>query len=109
MEDKKTSKLMFVHSHIDDAGLSQSAFRLYGHLIRRVGNNPTSKTGQRRIEKVCRMTRKTVAKATKELISRKLIEVSRQASGDTFEYRLIDAIEWHNARRYNAQTLPDVG
>jgi DNA-binding MarR family transcriptional regulator len=61
------SNPLFVHPLIDDAGLSPGAFRVLGHLAMRVGNNGEACPSITAIAKTCRMHRRTVINAIREL------------------------------------------
>lgn len=69
--------MIFVHSKIDEFGLSTSAFRVYAHLARRATNR-VAFPGIDSIAKVCRMSKNTVCEAIKELEVRNVITVERK-------------------------------
>ncbi|MEZ5328035.1 MAG: helix-turn-helix domain-containing protein [Verrucomicrobiales bacterium] len=83
--------LLFVHSSIDDAGLSPAEFRVLAHLARRGDNDDDTATpGIRSIAKHCGMSCRTVLRAIDVLQERKLIEVEkfRGHKGDQNRYLL---------------------
>lgn len=78
--------LLFIHSDLDDAGLSLPAFRLLCHIARRLGK-PGLFPGVDSMAKVCRMERKTVFRALQELEEAGiLVRLSRP--GRTTEYSI---------------------
>lgn len=70
---------MFVHSTVDDAGLSPSAFRVLAHLCRCA--NPKegwwARPGVRNIAKTCRLDDETVKRAIAELEQAGFLQVDR--------------------------------
>src|ERR1700745_1964790 len=57
---------LFVHSSVDDGGLSPGAFRVLCHLARRAGNKAVAFPSIRVIAKTCRMNCGTVIDAIRE-------------------------------------------
>jgi putative hemolysin len=86
--------LAFVHSALDDAGLSAHALRVYFHLVRRAGSDGECYPGLKSIARICRMNRKTVMAALEELEIRELVEVYRDL-GKRNSYQLADPWEWY--------------
>jgi len=68
------TKMIFVHSALDDAGLSPYAFRVLGHLQRR----GKYKTSVEAMVKICQISRSSAIRAIKELEERKFIQVTRK-------------------------------
>jgi hypothetical protein len=62
---------------VDDLGLSPHAYRLYGHMKRVCGANPSGQCyqGTRTLAKHCKMSVGKISEAKKELIAFKLIAV----------------------------------
>lgn len=62
---------------VDDLGLSPHAYRLYGHMKRVCGANPSGRCyqGTRTLAKHCKMSVGKISEAKKELIAFKLIAV----------------------------------
>lgn len=85
---------IFVHSDLDDAGLSVYAFRLYGRIARRAGHS-----GQNCIESLsnmaegCRMSRPRLQQARDELLAKGLIR-RNERDGLTDELILVPRDEW---------------
>lgn len=80
-------KTLFVHSEVDDAGLSLGAFRVLAHLSRRAGRARSCYPSIAGTAEVCRMSRPTVIRAVAELERTGWIEVRRRA-GMGSVYRL---------------------
>jgi Helix-turn-helix domain len=78
---------LFVHSSIDDAGLSPGAFRVLCHLQRRAQNKPAAFPGIRSIARICRMNWHTVIDAIRELEQSGQIVAQRKPGRHTV-YRL---------------------
>jgi Helix-turn-helix domain len=78
---------LFVHSSIDDAGLSPGAFRVLCHLTRRAGNKGVAFPGIRNIAKTCHMNCGTVIDAIRELEQFRLVLANRKPGRPTV-YRL---------------------
>lgn len=80
--------LLFVHSEIDDAGLSVSAFRVLAHLSRRANKSSgLAWPGIDSMAATCRLNRKTVIGAVRELEGTGWVVAERQ-SGIRTLYRL---------------------
>lgn len=78
---------MFVHSAVDDAGLSLKAFRVLGHLHRRAGKSEYAWPGVKTIADAIGLNRKTVNEALAELVTAGF--VSREPRpGTSTGYRL---------------------
>ena len=83
---------IFVHSTLDELGLSPSVFRVYAHLARRDGIEgawPAVGT----IGEVCRLHPQTVRKAIRELLERGML-VAEIRPGFTTVYRLTLPTFW---------------
>lgn len=93
-EDKRDGMPVFIHSELDDFGLTPFEFRAYAHLARRV--NDRSGTYWESLEegaRVCRMNVKTYRTALAGLVDLGL--VSREdRPGQTSVYRLNPQSEW---------------
>lgn len=74
---------LFIHSDLDDAGLSPAEFRVLAHLARRKGKNGVCCPGVRSIATTCRLNKNTVLQSLKTLESRKLIGLSKKAGMET--------------------------
>lgn len=93
-EDKRDDMPVFIHSELDDLGLTPFEFRAYAHLARRV--NDRSGTYWESVEegaRVCRMNVKTYRAALAGLVDHGL--VSREdRPGQTSVYRLNPKADW---------------
>lgn len=84
--------VVFIHSRLDDYGLTPPQFRVYAHLARRAGSGkawPAVAT----IAATCRLDPKTVRKALRTLVCHKLINKKERPSNTT-EYTLTPAAHW---------------
>ncbi len=75
--------LLFVHSSVDDAGLSPGAFRVLCHLARRAGNKREAFPSVRAIAKTCHMNWGTVIDAIRELEQFSLVVANRKPGRPT--------------------------
>lgn len=84
--------VIFIHSSLDDAGLSCQAFRVFGHLSRRASSGvafPSIDT----IGKVCRMHPDTVRVAVAELIGRNMVKKTARI-GRTYLWSINPSSVW---------------
>jgi DNA-binding MarR family transcriptional regulator len=91
-EHNSESNTIFIHSSLDDLGLSAQEFRIYAHLARRAGAGeafPAVAT----IAKVCRLNEETVRSALKELAGRGMV-TKQERPGQTNIYRLTAPSRW---------------
>ena len=97
LHDGRTDfNLVFIHSRLDDYGLSPQQFRVYAHLARRAGSGaawPAVAT----IAANCQLHPKTVRRALRVLVKHRLIR-REDRPGDTALYRLTPASEWNPPR-----------
>ena len=91
--DQSDFNVIFVHSALDDAGLSVRAFRLYCHFARRAGKDGFINSGADDMAAVCRMKRDTVFRAMNELEQRAMM-VRQERPGATNLYTLTRPSEW---------------
>ena len=82
----------FIHSRVDDLGLTMAEFRVYCHLKRR-SNHGTAWPGIDSMARVCRMHKMTAVKAIKGLEERKMVVVTR-VEGEGNRYRLTKPSRW---------------
>jgi hypothetical protein len=80
---------MFVAAALDDYGLSQAQFRVFGHVSRRVN----CYASLRNMAKTCQMHRDTVIDCLRFLVDRKLLSVLR-SPGRPSTYRQNSPAEW---------------
>ena len=92
LHDARNLPVIFVHSSLDDAGLSPEAFRVYCHIARRAGERGAFPS-VRSIGECCGMSRRPVMRSLRELIDRHM--VSKQSRpGETSVYRLTHHGSW---------------
>ncbi len=90
------SSVVFIHSQLDDYGLSASVFRLYCHLARRAGSGiawPSIATMSHK----CRLHPQTIRKALRLLVAHRFL-LRQQRKGQTTLYRLTPPSEWRPRR-----------
>jgi hypothetical protein len=87
------TSVVFIHSLLDDYGLSASVFRVYCHLARRAGKNGIAWSSVDSISEVCRLHPQTVRKALQLLVRHRLLRC-QQRKGRTTHYRLAPPSEW---------------
>lgn len=87
--------LLFVHSTVDDAGLSVSAFRVLCHLERRTGGSDRRDIwpAAASMAKVCRMNKDTVWRALDELIERGMVRREHR-DGRASRHRVTPPEQW---------------
>lgn len=82
--------LPFIPAWLDDAGLSQAEFRLYGHLCRRADNKTGVAWPQAdSIARVCGMARNTVWKALRSLEVKGFIRRAGKPFAGSNRYRIL--------------------
>ena len=74
VDHRFAKSVLFVHSSLDDAGLTANEFRVYCHLARRAGNTGDAFPSVQTIADVCRMNRDTVWAALKSLTARGMLQ-----------------------------------
>lgn len=84
---------IFVHSDLDDYGLSPAEFRLYGHLSRRQGDQGAFASIASMAE-VCRLHPQTIRKALRTLAQRHMIKIHSRL-GETHLIHLRPKHDWH--------------
>lgn len=110
--DHSEMNALFIHSAIDDAGLSVHEFRLVCHLARRSGKGdafPSAET----MAKVCRMKRDTVFSALKVLAERNIVTLKRR-KGQSSLYIINKPSQWkepvpRNGAAPNGGASPETG
>lgn len=91
-QDQSEFNVLFVHSELDDYGLTPHEFRLYGHLARRAGTKGAWPSVESMAAK-CGMKRDTVFRCLKRLKELNLIRVTER-SGYTNLYVLTARSQW---------------
>lgn len=88
--------VVFVHSVLDELGLSAAEFRLYCHLARRADNSTrVAYAAHDSMASVCRLDIKTVRRALQALVERGMITVERRP-GYPNCYRLAPRSYWQS-------------
>jgi DNA-binding MarR family transcriptional regulator len=95
--DRSEFNVVFVHSALDDLGLSPAQFRVYCHLARRAnagaGGEGAAWPSVAEIARVCRLHPDTARAALRWLSDHRLL-VRERRRGDTTVYRLTPASRW---------------
>lgn len=76
--DARTFDVVFIHSTIDDYGLSPNEFRVYCHIARRAGRNNKAWPSVKSMADVCRLSERTVQKAIRRLEELELLTVIKR-------------------------------
>jgi|GEM_PF-3323391 len=92
--DHSESNMVFIHSALDDAGLSMAAFRLFCHLSRRAGKAGVYPAAES-MAKTCRMNQDTVWRSLAELEDRGML-VRTSRPGRSTEVTLEPPSRWRN-------------
>jgi hypothetical protein len=105
--EPRPKQLIFLHSKLDDFGLSAAEFRVFAHLHRR-RNNKTGIAfpGIDSMAKTCRLAKQTIIEAVRGLETRNMIDVQRHDGSKTI-YRINPDSEWEpfpNLDRSEADT-----
>lgn len=90
--DTREMNVAFIHSQLDDYGLSPQQFRLYCHLARRAQHG-LAWSSVARMGEVCRMRDKTVRSCLKKLLALNMLE-KYERPGQTTQYRLTRPSVW---------------
>ncbi len=90
--DQDSFAVLFVHSRLDDYGLSPAQFRVYGHMSRRAGRGDAF-PAIASIARACQLHPQTVRRALRFLVSQRLLNRTDH-SGHPSHYRLTSVHEW---------------
>lgn len=100
--------VLFVHSSIDDAGLSPYAFRAYCHLARRANRVNKAWPGMSSMGRVCGFSESTAKRAVKELEVFGMVVVERSKGGrDTNRYILTSPSKWRISGGFLLDPVPN--
>ena len=92
LDGRTDFNVIFIHSRLDDYGLSPQQFRVYAHLARRAGSGGAW-SSVARMAHVCKLHPQTVRAALRVLVRHRLI--TRQPRPSTTPiYRLTKADQW---------------
>ena len=100
--DTSEMNALFVHSSIDDAGLSVHEFRIVCHIARRSGKGDAFPSAKSMAE-VCRMKRNTVFKSLKVLQERNIL-VKKKREGTSSIYVITKPSQWKKPVSPNGTT-----
>lgn len=92
VQDTRDTDVIFIHSSVDDAGLTVAEFRVYGHLARRAGANGAY-PGIDSMAKRCQLSRSSVIRSIQALEKRGMIRVKR-VQGERNRYLLTRRTQW---------------
>lgn len=102
--DTRDTNVIFIHSSLDDVGLTAAEFRVYSHLARRAGSDGAY-PGIDSMCKTCLLSKPTVIKAVRELEDRGMI-IAKRVPGKTTCYILSRASLWRMTSKKEV-TVPD--
>jgi hypothetical protein len=85
--------LIFLHSRLDEYGLSAPQFRVYAHMARRSNLHGSAWPAIESMARICRLHPRTVRSAIRELIRRNMITCEPR-TGATTLYRLTQYSQW---------------
>jgi len=114
LRDRRETSLVFIHSTVDDMGLTTRAFRVYCHLARRAGRDNTAFPSYQSIGDTCfspdeiapGWRRKLAMSAVQELIENgmllKVVQVKSNGGQTSNLYELTPQNEWRGGVRQDA-------
>lgn len=85
--------VIFIHSSLDDIGLTPQEFRILAHLARRSNTEKKAWPGIDSMAKICRMHKETVIECIRTLETYKMIVVERKPGCGNI-YRLTSPSKW---------------
>ena len=97
VQDASEPNVVFIHSRLDDFGLSPQEFRVFCHLARRAGRR-TAFPSVCEMARVCRLHPQTVRSALKMLTSHFLL-TREGRPGTTAVHRLTPPSQWRPLKR----------
>ena len=86
--------LPFIPDELDEYGLSGTEFRIYGHVVRMVGENGSCVESVRDMARICRISENVTLKALKRLTDVYRLLYKNERVGEMDEYTLTDMSEW---------------
>lgn len=93
LQETRGFNIIFIHSSLDDAGLTPQEFRLFAHLSRRAGSGEAWASAAS-MATACRMHQDTVWAALNELERRRMV-VREARPGKTTLIRLTKPSDWN--------------
>jgi hypothetical protein len=106
LQETSGFNVIFVHSKVDDIGLTTAEFRVYAHLSRRASSNDGCWAGLDSMAATCRMNRDTVRNALEELRNRGMLRVTDRP-GKTKIYHLTNPSEWSHPPETRGSPISD--
>jgi DNA-binding MarR family transcriptional regulator len=100
VEDGRGDRLVFIHSILDDYGLTPVEFRVYGRLARRAGAEG-AREAVRNMAAGCRVSERSVQLALKFLELAGLIQRCERPGRPTV-YKLLPPANWSPASKLEA-------
>lgn len=94
--DLAETNVIFIHSALDDFGLTAAEFRVYAHLSRRAGKDGAY-PGIDSMAQICCLSKPTVISAIRRLEEMGMLLVVRK-DGERNRYQLTRPSKWHGAR-----------
>jgi hypothetical protein len=91
--EKPRDGLSFIHSSLDDAGLTPAPFRIYCHVNRAAGRNGVCNQALSTIARLCGYGDETTRDALKILTARRMLR-RNEIAGVGVEYRLNPPAQW---------------
>jgi hypothetical protein len=96
-KDRGAYSIVFIHSRLDDHGLSAAEFRVFCHISRRAGNGEAY-SSIKEMSAVCRLHPQTVRAALRFLTAHRMLSQEIHP-GHTSRYRLASPSDWKPIRR----------
>jgi hypothetical protein len=92
-QDDGELNVIFVHSKLDDIGLTPPQFRIFAHLSRRAHSTGKAWPGIDSMAKVCRMHKETVIEVLRFLEAASMV-IIKKAPGKKSVYQLTAPSKW---------------
>lgn len=96
IQDRSEMNVIFIHSELDDYGLTPAEFRVYAHLSRRAGKDGAY-PGIDSMAAICCLSKPTVITAIRRLEEMGMLRVKR-IDGQRNRYYLTKPSKWHGRR-----------
>lgn len=92
---EKDSRVLFVHSCVDEYGLSAAEFRVLCHVARRAGKERGCDASQAKIAAFCGISQRRVLEILRVLVQANILSRSKAKGGrHTNQYRVNPARDW---------------
>lgn len=93
IQETSEFNVIFIHSKLDDAGLTAGEFRVYAHLSRRASGGGKAWPSIRSMAEACRMNKDTVSEAIRTLEARRMLHREERGFTSTV-YKLTPPSTW---------------